>query len=81
MIRLLTVLLATAALTAAPAAQTKPAPDALAKSLQARYQNVRDFSASFTHSYRGGVLRTQSTESGTVAVKKPGMMRWVYASP
>ncbi len=81
MTRLLTVMLATGALAAAPSAQTKPAPDALAKSLQARYQNVRDFSASFTHSYRGGVLRTQSTESGTVAVKKPGMMRWVYTSP
>ena len=56
-------------------------PDALARSLQARYRNVRDFSASFTHSYRGGVLRTQSIESGSVTVKKPGLMRWVYTSP
>lgn len=80
MIRLLTVLLAAASLSATPAAQTT-APDALAKSLQQRYQGIRDFSASFTHSYRGGVLRTQTTESGTVAVKKPGLMRWVYTTP
>ena len=97
MIRSLTVVLAIAASAAAPVAQEPPAsakatagppklsdggtPDALAKSLQARYRNVRDFSANFTHSYRGVVLRTQSTESGTVAVKKPGLMRWVYTSP
>jgi len=81
MIRLLTVLLAAASLSTTSAAQTKPAPDALARSLQQRYQGIRDFSANFTHSYRGGVLRTQTTESGTVAVKKPGLMRWVYTSP
>lgn len=81
MIRLLTVVLAVASLSTASSGQTKPAPDALAKSLQQRYQGIRDFSASFTHSYRGGVLRTQTTESGTVAVKKPGLMRWVYTSP
>ena len=81
MIRLLTVVLAVASLSTASSAQTKPAPDALAKSLQQRYQGIRDFSASFTHSYRGGVLRTQTTERGTVAVKKPGLMRWVYTSP
>src|SRR5438128_8413870 len=62
-------------------AQTRPAPDALARSLQQRYQGIRDFSADFTHVYRGGVLRKQVTESGTVAIKKPGMMRWTYTAP
>src|SRR5688572_3169838 len=66
---------------AAISAQVRPAPDALARSLQQRYQQVRDFSASFVHSYRGGVLRTQSSERGTVAVKKPGKMRWLYTNP
>ena len=79
--RLLTAAFAMAALAAAPSGQTRPTPDALAKALQQRYQNVRDFSAAFTHSYRGGVLRTQTTEKGTVAVKKPGRMRWIYTSP
>ena len=63
------------------AAQTRPTPDALAKSLQQRYQGIRDFAADFTHTYRGGVLRKQITERGTMAIKKPGMMRWVYTSP
>jgi outer membrane lipoprotein carrier protein len=62
-------------------AQTGQSPEALAKALQARYQSVRDFTADFVQSYRGGVLRTETRESGTVAVKKPGMMRWTYTSP
>jgi len=62
-------------------AQARPAPDALARSLQQRYQGIRDFSADFVHSYRGGVLRTQTQERGTVSVKKPGRMRWVYTAP
>jgi outer membrane lipoprotein carrier protein len=63
------------------AAQTGQDPEALAKALQARYQNVRDFTADFVQTYRGGVLRTETRERGTVAVKKPGRMRWVYTSP
>ena len=66
---------------ALPWAQTRPAPTALAGQLQKRYQGIRDFSADFSHSYRGGVLRTQTTERGNVSIKKPGMMRWVYTSP
>ena len=58
-----------------------PAPDALARSLQQRYQGIRDFSADFVHTYRGGVLRTQTTERGRVLVKKPGLMRWTYTAP
>ncbi|MGH9257519.1 MAG: LolA family protein [Vicinamibacterales bacterium] len=63
------------------AAQGRPAPDALARALQQRYQGVRDFSADFVHTYRGGVLRTQTTERGRVLVKKPGLMRWTYTLP
>ena len=62
-------------------AQTGQNPEALAKALQARYQNVRDFNADFGQTYRGGVLRTETRERGTVAVKKPGRMRWIYTSP
>jgi outer membrane lipoprotein carrier protein len=68
-------------LAGAAVAGQAPAPDTLAQSLQQRYQGIRDFSADFVHSYRGGVLRTQTTERGTVAVKKPGLMRWNYTSP
>jgi outer membrane lipoprotein carrier protein len=62
-------------------AQPLPAPEALARSVQQRYDKVRDFFADFVHTYRGGVLKKQATERGTVAVKKPGRMRWMYTHP
>ena len=65
----------------AGAAQEPQTPDALARALQKRYQGVRDFSADFTQTYRGGVLRTQSREEGKVSIKKPGRMRWTYVKP
>ncbi len=65
----------------APAAQERRTPEAMAKALQARYQGIRDFSADFVQTYRGGVLRTQTSERGTVLIKKPGRMRWTYTSP
>ena len=67
-----------------PAAQGAARPgsaEALAKALDARYRTVRDFSADFVQSYRGGALRTQSKETGTVKIRKPGLMRWLYAAP
>ena len=56
-------------------------PEALAKALQDRYRSVRDFSGEFTQTYRGGALRTRTVESGTVAIKQPGKMRWIYTKP
>jgi len=80
------------ALTAAaqnpPAAQSVPSPEArppaadVAAALQRKYDSIKDFSASFTQTYEGGVLRRKaSSERGTVYVKKPGKMRWDYTSP
>ena len=65
----------------APFAQGQRTADDLARALQARYMGIRDFSADFVQTYRGGVLKTQTTERGTVVVKRPGKMRWVYTSP
>jgi len=80
--RAIAVTIAFAQLLAGPAgAQTRPAADALARSLQQRYQGIRDFSASFVHTYRGAVLKTLAKEQGTLVVKKPGMMRFVYTAP
>jgi outer membrane lipoprotein carrier protein len=62
-------------------AQARPAPEALAKSLQQRYQGIKDFSADFVHNYRGGVLKTQTQEHGKVLVKKPSRMHWTYTAP
>ena len=55
--------------------------DAVARDLQRKYDRVTDFSANFVHSYRGGVLKQQATERGTLLVKKPGKMRWEYTAP
>jgi outer membrane lipoprotein carrier protein len=56
-------------------------PAELAEALQRRYDGVRDFSADFVHTYRGGVLKKQLTETGRLLIKKPGKMRWEYTSP
>ena len=60
------------------AEQTAPE---LAQALQRHYDGIRDFSADFTHTYRGGVLKKQLTERGHLLVKKPGRMRWEYKTP
>src|SRR5260221_2473423 len=53
----------------------------LAQALQKKYDGVKDFSADFTHTYEGGVLRKQITERGRLTIKKPGRMRWQYTAP
>lgn len=63
-----------------PSQPTPPAAD-IAAALQRRYEAVKDFSASFTQTYEGAVLRRKAKESGTVYIKKPGMMRWEYTAP
>jgi outer membrane lipoprotein carrier protein len=57
------------------------APAELAQALQKKYDGIRDFSADFVHTYRGGVLKKQLTEKGRLLIKKPGRMRWEYTSP
>jgi outer membrane lipoprotein carrier protein len=69
----------TVAMTSLPAAQGTA--EQLAARIQARYDTIRDFEANFVQSYQGGLLRTKTTEEGTVAIKRPGRMRWVYSKP
>ena len=67
-----------------PAAAGQPArPPATetARALQEKYDRVKDFTADFTHTYEGGVLKKKTVESGTVEIKKPGRMRWDYTTP
>jgi outer membrane lipoprotein carrier protein len=59
----------------------EPTAEELAQALQRKYDAIRDFSADFVHTYRGGVLKRQLTERGRLVVKKPGRMRWDYTSP
>jgi outer membrane lipoprotein carrier protein len=64
------------------AQQSAPPPAAeLARRVQTHYDTVKDFTADFTHAYKGGVFRQTLNERGKVAVKKPGRMDWTYTSP
>ena len=56
-------------------------PEQFAARVQQRYDTIKDFEADFVQAYEGGVLRTKTTERGTVAIKRPGLMRWVYMKP
>jgi outer membrane lipoprotein carrier protein len=55
--------------------------EAVASSLQRKYDSIRDFSTDFLHQYEGGVLKRKREERGTLFVKKPGKMRWNYSAP
>jgi outer membrane lipoprotein carrier protein len=64
-----------------PSAALEPTAAEVARALQQKYDTVRDFSANFVQSYTGGVLKKTLDERGKLLVKKPGKMRWDYASP
>jgi outer membrane lipoprotein carrier protein len=66
---------------AAGVSAQSPSADVVARDLQKKYDGIKDFSADFVHTYRGGVLKQQATERGQMMVKKPGKMRWEYTSP
>jgi outer membrane lipoprotein carrier protein len=73
-------LLALAAALVAPlSAQTDPT--ALAAKVQQRYNGIKDFQGDFVQTYEGGVLRTKTTERGTLAIKRPGRLRFTYTKP
>ena len=78
--RALLVVVCLAPLGAAQTAGPPPA-EQTARALQQKYDRVKDFTADFTHTYEGGVLKKKITERGTVRIKKPGKMRWEYTSP
>jgi outer membrane lipoprotein carrier protein len=61
--------------------QVLPPPAEIAAALQRKYDAIKDFSADFTQTYEGGVLKRKAAENGTVAIRKPGKMRWDYTSP
>jgi outer membrane lipoprotein carrier protein len=70
-----------ALLLAAPAA---PAPDQaadLARKVQAYYEATHDLEAKFQQTYTYAGFGRRLVSSGTLRVKKPGMMRWDYEKP
>jgi len=56
-------------------------PVALAAKIQQRYNGIKDIQGDFVQTYEGGVLRTKATERGTVAIKRPGRLRFTYTKP
>jgi outer membrane lipoprotein carrier protein len=74
---LVALLLATAPAPAAPA----PEAAALAERVQAYYEGTNDLVARFTQTYTYAGFGRRQVSSGTLRVKKPGMMRWDYEKP
>ena len=60
------LLFAAAALAVPPQVAPAPPPADLARAIQQKYDTVKDFSAAFEHRYRGGVLRKEAVERGTM---------------
>jgi outer membrane lipoprotein carrier protein len=67
-------------LSAAPAAPSAPAL-ALAAKVQGYYERTRDLEARFSQTYTYAGFGRKQASSGTLRVKKPGMMRWDYEKP
>jgi outer membrane lipoprotein carrier protein len=76
----LAVAQATAPRPAAAPAPAGPAAD-LARKVQALYERTRDLEARFTQTYVYAGLGRKLVSTGTLKVKKPGLMRWDYATP
>jgi outer membrane lipoprotein carrier protein len=78
------VAFAVAVLLSAPAAPgaVEPQPTAtdLAARVQARYNTISDFTADFTQRQTSPLLPKPVVDRGEVKIKKPGRMRWVYAT-
>lgn len=81
LLRLIVVLASSVVLTAQTSQATQPSAPDLAKRLQARYQTVRDFTADFTQTYQGVLLRKGATERGKLMLKKPNRVRMTYEAP
>ena len=66
------------ALAASATAQT-PTAATLAKTVDAHYNHLTSLQAHYTERYQG--LGLDRSETGTLTLRKPGRMRWVYDSP
>jgi outer membrane lipoprotein carrier protein len=65
----------------ASGARTLADPRALAARVQGFYERTRDLEAKFRQTYVYAGFGRRQVSSGTLRVKKPGMMRWDYESP
>ncbi len=75
------LLISALAVACAASVSAQSDPTALAAKVQQRYDGIKDFQGDFVQSYEGGVLRTKTTERGTLAIKRPGRIRFTYTKP
>jgi outer membrane lipoprotein carrier protein len=66
---------------AASLAASDEAAGALGRRLEARQRRVTDLTARFVQTYRSGALGREIVERGTLAVKRPGRLRFEYQKP
>jgi outer membrane lipoprotein carrier protein len=52
-----------------------------ARRVEERHRKATDLTAHFTQSYRSGLIGREIVETGTLALKPPGRMRWEYRDP
>jgi outer membrane lipoprotein carrier protein len=74
-------LLLAALLAASPASPGSDRAAELARKVQAFYESTRDLEARFQQTYTYSGFGRRQVSSGTLKVKKPGMMRWDYEQP
>jgi outer membrane lipoprotein carrier protein len=67
-------------LLAFPLSGAEPTLDALLHSVENRYNRSQSLTLSFRETYKA-LKRTEQVETGVLSLRKPGRMRWEYASP
>jgi outer membrane lipoprotein carrier protein len=58
-----------------------PPLDGMLKTVEARYNRAQSLKLDFSETYAGIGHAPSHTESGTLYLRKPGRMRWEYATP
>ncbi len=69
------------ALVGSPPSQPPAVDAALVQRIQAHYDQVQDFEAHFIQRVVHRIVHKVIEESGTMAFKRPGRMRWEYQNP
>lgn len=70
-----------AAKAAKAAKATDPAADRVVAKIQRFYSKIRDYSADFVQTYHKAALSQTRVRRGTLDLKRPDKVRWVYRQP
>jgi outer membrane lipoprotein carrier protein len=66
---------------AAPAAEARLPLEKVVDGVQRRYDGAKDFRARFNQTLTNAAFGRKTSSTGEVLLKKPGRMRWNYATP